>query len=104
MKQQLIYEVSLITTGSLNELRNRPPTVVYFSNLKKTLELVAAELILNGWPVPFNYSAVYRSLKIRNKYHCDFDVVGNRVFRLSICTKTLNPVLPLLGIEEKPHA
>ena len=102
MKQQLIYEVTLLATGSLNEIRLKPSTVVYFSNLKKTLELVATELTLNGWVVPFNYSAVYRSLKIRGKHSSDFVVAGNRVFCIVITTRILNPVLPLLGVEEKP--
>lgn len=102
MKQQTIYELAIIPTGSLNSIRSKEPHFVFFSNLKKTLENLAAALALNGWPQKINYSAVYRSLKDRGKYFIEFDVAGNKVFRVVITPKILNPVLPTLGIEEMP--
>jgi hypothetical protein len=102
MNQQTIYEVTIRYIGSLSELRAREPFVVYFSNLKKTVDNVAAQLALNGWPAHVNYSAVYRSLQTRNKYWCDFEVAGHKVFRVLITPKLLNPRLSTLGIDEMP--
>jgi hypothetical protein len=102
MQQQIIYEVRVSYIGSLNELRKREPFVVYFSNLKKTMENITGQLALNGWPVKINYSAVYRGLQIRDVFHQDFDVAGNKVFRITITKKTLNPILNTLGIDEMP--
>ena len=99
---QVIYEVTVQYIGTLNAIRQRDPFVVYFSNLKKTVETIAAQLALNDWPVKVNYSAVYRSIKQRGIYQCDFDVAGAKVFRIRIAQRTLNPVLTTLGIDEKP--
>jgi hypothetical protein len=102
MQQQIIYEVKVSYIGSLSTIRVREPFVVYFSNLKKTIENISGQLALNGWPIKINYSAVYRSLKIKDVFHTDFDVAGQKVFRITISKKTLNPVLNTLGIDEKP--
>lgn len=103
MNQQTIYEVAIIPIGSLNEIRRKEPQMTYFSNLKKTIENVTSALAMNGWAVQkINYSAVYRSLQSRGKFQCDFDVAGSKVFRLVISAKLLNPVMPMLGIEEMP--
>ena len=102
MLQQTIYEVRITYIGSLTGLREREPFVCYFSNLKKTVENLTAQLDLNGWPLKINYTAVYRGLKMKNKYHCDFEVAGYKVFRISITPCVLNPVLTTLGIDEMP--
>ncbi|WP_266368566.1 hypothetical protein [Tellurirhabdus rosea] len=99
---QTIYEVTVQYIGSLNTLRQREPFVVYFSNLTKAVENITNHLALNGWPPKVNYTAVYRSLKQRGSYHCDFDVAGARVFRIRITPRTLNPVLTTMGIDERP--
>ncbi|MEI7586398.1 hypothetical protein [Runella sp.] len=102
MTQQTIYEVRVLYIGTLGTLRQREPFVVYFSNLKKTIENLTAQLGLNGWPLKINYSAVYRSLKAKEKYACDFDVAGHKVFKIIITPKILNPTLITLGIDEMP--
>ncbi len=102
MLQQTIYEVRVTYIGSLSNLREREPFVTYFSNLKKTIENISAQLALNGWPLKINYSAVYRSLQSKGKYICDFDIAGHKVFRISIMPKILNPTLTTLGIDEMP--
>ena len=102
MLQQTIYEVRVTYIGSLSSLREREPFVAYFSNLKKTVENLAAHLALNHWPVKVNYSAVYRSLQTKQKYTCDFDVTGHKVFKVTITPKILNPTLTTLGIDEMP--
>lgn len=102
MPQQIIYEVRVMYIGTLGTLRQRDPFVAYFSNLKKTIENLTAQLALNGWPLKINYSAVYRSLKAKQKYTCDFDVAGHKVFKIIITPKILNPTLTTLGIDEMP--
>ena len=102
MNQQTIYEVRITYIGSLNDLRQREPFVVYFSNLKKTIENIAAQLALNGWPVTINYSVVYRSLQAKGKFFQDFDVAKHKMFRLTITPHLLNPKLNTLGIDEMP--
>ncbi|WP_234735094.1 hypothetical protein [Tellurirhabdus bombi] len=99
---QVIYEVTIQYIGSLNTIRQREPFTVYFSNLKKAVESIVNHLALNGWPIKVNYTAVYRSLKQRGNYYCDFDVAGARVFRIRIIPQILNPVLTTMGIDEKP--
>ncbi|MFN8357405.1 MAG: hypothetical protein U0Y10_23310 [Spirosomataceae bacterium] len=105
MNQQTIYEVAIIPIGSMNEIRRKEPQMTYFSNLKKTIENVSTALVINGWSVQkINYTAVYRSLQTKGRFHLDFDVAGNKVFRLLITPKLLNPAIPMLGIEEMPRA
>ena len=103
MKTQTIYELSVVSTSTLNTIRQKKPHYAYFSNLKKTVECLVHVLALNGWPVKMNYTAVYRSLKGRGKYSQDFHVEGSKVFKITITTQILNPVLTTLDIEEMPY-
>ena len=98
-----IYEVSIQHIGSLTTLRERDSTVVFFSNLRKAVDAITAELAFNNWPPKVNYTAVYRGIKERDFYTCDFAVAGTRVFRIKITPRTLNPALPRLGIDENPE-
>lgn len=102
MKRTCIYELAVVATGTLNTIRQRETHCSYFSNLKKTVECLISVLAINGWPVTINYSAVYRSLQSRGKYTRDFDVGGNKVFKVIISSKVLNPVLTTLDVEEMP--
>ena len=100
----LIYEVTLQYIGSLTAIRQREPSVVFFSNLRKAVDAITTELLLNNWPMKINYTAVYRGVKQRGFYACDFDVVGTKVFRIKVVPRVMNPVLPRLGIDENPAA
>jgi hypothetical protein len=97
-----IYEITTQYVGSLNTLRHREPTVIFFSNLRKAVDAITAELAFNNWPPKVNYTAVYRGVKLRGFYSCDFEVAGARVFRLKVVPRELNPALPKLGIDENP--
>ncbi|AUD02324.1 hypothetical protein [Spirosoma pollinicola] len=99
---RIIYEVTIQHVGSLSALRQREPTVIYFSNLRKAVDAITAELALNNWPPKINYTAVYRGVKQRGFYGCDFNVAGTRVFRIKVVPRVLNPALPRLGIDENP--
>lgn len=99
---RIIYEVTVQHVGSLNTLRQREPTVIFFSNLRKAVDAITAELALNNWPPKVNYTAVYRGVKQRGFYSCDFEVAGARVFRIKLIPQVLNPALPRLGIDENP--
>lgn len=103
MKQQTIYEVAMVPIGSLNTIRQKETVFSYFSNLKKCLESVTSSLALNGWENKINYTLVYRSLKEKGKFMAEFSLAGNKIFRLLICMRTINPSLSMLGIEEKPN-
>ncbi len=99
---RIIYETTVHHVGSLNALRQREPSVTFFSNLRKAVDAITAELAFNNWPPKVNYMAVYRGVKQRGFYSCDFDVAGTRVFRIKIVPRVLNPGLPRLGIDENP--
>jgi hypothetical protein len=99
---RIIYEVTVQHVGSLNAIRQRESTVIFFSNLRKAVDAITAELALNNWPQKVNYTAVYRGVKQRGFYSCDFDVAGTRVFRIKVVPQVLNPALPRLGIDENP--
>ncbi|MDB5241175.1 MAG: hypothetical protein JWP57_1800 [Spirosoma sp.] len=99
---RIIYEVTIQHVGSLNAIRQRESTIIFFSNLRKAVDAVTAELALNNWPQKVNYTAVYRGVKQRGFYSCDFDVAGTRVFRIKVVPQILNPALPRLGIDENP--
>lgn len=103
MRQAIIYEVTIHYIGSLNDVRKREPFTVYFSNLKRAIECVQTNLAINGWEQKkVNYTAVYRTLKIKNKFVCDFDAMKTKFFQVIICPKTINPKLTTLGIDEYP--
>ena len=102
MKQQAIYEVSVISIGSLNAVRQKETVYSYFSNLSKCLDLLKTSLAINGWESKINYTAVYRSIKEKGKFVAEFSLAGNKIFKVTITTKTINPALTMLGIEEKP--
>ncbi|WP_309959029.1 hypothetical protein [Arcicella sp. BE139] len=59
-------------------------------------------LVINGWESKINYTAVYRSLKEKGKYTTEFRIANNKVFKIVITPRTINPSLTMLGIEEKP--
>ena len=99
---RLIYEVTIQHIGSLAIIRQREPTVTFFSNLRKAVDAITAELALNNWPPRVNYMAVYRGMKQRQFYSSDFTVAGTRVFRIKVIPRILNPALPRLGIDENP--
>lgn len=99
---RIIYEVAVQHVGSLNAIRQRESTIIFFSNLRKAVDAIAAELAFNNWPQRVNYTAVYRGVKQRGFYSCDFDVAGTRVFRIKVIPQILNPALPRLGIDENP--
>ncbi len=103
MKTKYIYELAIIPIGSLNSIRRKEPHYVYFSNLKKTIECITSVLAINGWPVSITYSSVYRSIQDRGKYIKDFEISGNKVFKVAISSKELNPALTTLGIDEMPY-
>lgn len=102
LSSRIIYEVTLQYIGSLTALRHREPTVIFFSNLRKAVDAITAELATNNWPPKVNYTAVYRGIKQRGFYGCEFDVAGMRVFRIKLVPRILNPALPRLGIDENP--
>jgi hypothetical protein len=97
-----LYEVTISYTGSLNTVRQREPVVTFFTNLRKAVDAVVGELAINNWPIKVNYTAVYRGIRERGFYACDYDLKGLRVFRIRIMPRVLNPVLPRLGIDENP--
>jgi hypothetical protein len=103
MQQQPIYELAVHPAPVLSEFRQRDPSVLYFSNLKKTIECITAALVLHGWEPTINYTAVYRNLKLRERYQTDFSVQGVLFFRVVITKRVLNPVLPLLAMDERPR-
>ncbi len=102
LKQQTIYEVAVIPIGSLNTIRQKETVYTYFSNLKKCIESILTTLALNGWENKINYSAVYRSMKEKGKYNFEFTIAGNKIFKLVISPRVINPALSMLGVEEKP--
>jgi hypothetical protein len=103
MRQSIIYEISVHYIGSLAEVRKREPFVVYFSNLKRAIECLQSNLAINGWEQKkINYTAVYRTFKIKDKFVCDYDVKRVKFFQVVITKKILNPLLTNLGIDENP--
>ncbi len=102
VKQQPIYELAVHLSPASPELRRQEPSVVYFSNLKKTVEFIQSALVLHGWEPSLNYTAVYRGLKLRDRFAREFSAEGVLFFRLVISRKTLNPVLPTLDIPDLP--
>ncbi len=103
LQTRYIYELTIVPIGTLNTVRKKEPHYAYFSNLSKTIDCLLGVLAINGWPVKVNYSAVYRTLLDRSKYIREFDIAGNRVFRVVIAKKVLNPALTMLDIEEMPY-
>ena len=102
MKQQTIYEVATIPIGSLNTIRKKETEFSYFSNLSKCLDQLSTALAINGWETKINYTAVYRSLKEKDKFVSEFSLAGNKIFKIVITPRLINPALTMLGIEEKP--
>lgn len=100
---RIIYEVTIQHIGSLNAIRQRETSVIFFSNLRKAVDAITAELAITNWPPKVNYTAVYRGIKQREFYSCDFDVAGTKVFRIKIVARVLNPALPRLGIDDNPN-
>jgi hypothetical protein len=102
LKQQHIYEVQVATPEALKSILNKPDTYSYFSNLKKCFECLSNTLLLQGYSHSINYTAIYRSILAKNKYQFDLAVAGQKLLRVSIIRKTINPNLSLLGIDKNP--
>ena len=98
-----MYELCVEGRGAYHELNQKEPSIVFFSNLSKTLETLVAHLAMNHWETDrVNYSAVYRSIQAKGKFWVDFNLVGAKLFRVTITKRILNPNITSLGIEEKP--
>jgi hypothetical protein len=41
-------------------------------------------------------------MKEKGKFVAEFSLAGNKIFKVTIIAKTINPALTMLGIEEKP--
>ena len=104
MKQQTIDEVAVISIGSLNAVRTKDPVLNYFSNLQKCLDHLLGALAVHGWESKMNYTAVYRNLKAKGKYVAEFSFAGNKIFKIVITARTINPSISTLGIEDKPDS
>jgi hypothetical protein len=104
MKPSIIYKVEISYVQTLLRVKSSEAVVTYFSNLKRTIEALQASLLINGWGVEkVNYTAVYRSLKSRDKFVAEFYLKGVKFFKIHISTQVLNPSLTTLGIEPKPN-
>ncbi len=102
MKQQCIYEIVCSQSAILKNIINKEPVYSYFSNLKKCIETLNNTLALQGWPIQINYTAVYRAMQAKGLYHSEYKLQGQRMFKISIVKKTINPSISLLGIEPNP--
>ncbi|ODS74514.1 MAG: hypothetical protein ABS46_19615 [Cytophagaceae bacterium SCN 52-12] len=103
MRQQAIYEVKVEPFLQVEPGREAAAEITYFSNLKKAVDTIRVVLEANGWPVPVNYSAVYRQLPEKGFYTQVFVAENVRYFRLTISRRVMNPALSSLGIEEMPR-
>ncbi len=103
MQQQPIYELNIQPYPALAEQRRRPPSVVYFSNLTKTVEFLLTTLQIHGWDAQLSYSTIYRNLQIRDKFWQDYEVSGVKFFRVTISKQVLNPVLPSVEMDDYPR-
>ena len=103
MRTSIVYEIAVHHIGALSAIRKRDSSFAYFSNLKRAIECVETTLAVNGWTMKkINYTAVYRTLKIKEKFVCDFDFAGAKMFQIVISKRVLNPALTTLGIDEMP--
>jgi len=100
---QYIYEVVIqsIPVKGLDWQMN--PEVTYFSNLKKTIEMIQVALVTQDWPVTVSYSSAYRGLMLAGFYKKVFEFEGVKYFRVTITRKILNPRLTTLGIDKMPR-
>ncbi|OZI06050.1 hypothetical protein BWI93_22485 [Siphonobacter sp. BAB-5385] len=103
MNQQPIYELSIQPYPALPDQRRRDASVVYFSNLKKTVEFLLTTLNIHGWEPQVSYSTIYRNLQLRDKFWQDYEVSGVKFFRVVISKQILNPVLPAVEMEDYPR-
>lgn len=104
MRQQVIYELAVHSGLQLSNVGRPEPSVVFLSNLKKTVETLTAALALQGWEPGINYTAVYRRLRDRDRFTAEFTAQGVLFFRVVITKRWLNPVLPVLHIDAYPRA
>ncbi len=104
MRQQVIYELAVHSGLQLNTVARPEPSVVFLSNLKKTVETITTALALQGWEPGINYTAVYRRLRDRDRVTAEFTAQGILFFRVIITKRWLNPVLPVLQIDAYPRA
>lgn len=101
-RQQIIYEVRVESLLKIDAFTPAVPALHYFSNLKKTIETLQGVLATLGWPIPFNYTAVYRQLGLKERYNYTFKAEGVNYFTVTITKRVMNPHLTNLGIEEMP--
>jgi hypothetical protein len=102
LKQQAIYEIAIIPIGSLTSLRPKEAVFTYFSNLKKCIDSLLTSLAINNWENKINYTLVYRSIKEKGKFVAEFAFAGQKIFKVVVTVRTINPSLSMLGIDEKP--
>ena len=102
MLQQAIYQVQVMYVGQLAKIIDKEPTITYFSNLKICYENIGNALAVNGWDHQINYTAMYRGIKERGNFQKEFVLNGQKMFKIIVTQKTINPNISLLGIEPNP--
>lgn len=102
MLQQSIYQVQIMYVGQMAKLIDKEPTITYFSNLKKCFNNICNALAINGWDHNINYTAMYRSLIEKGNYQKEFNLKGQKMFKIIVYKTIINPNISLLGIEPNP--
>lgn len=103
MRTSKIYQVRIDFSHPQFYFRGSLPHVSFYSNLSKTVEALQSALVLYGWELSeLNYSAVYRSVRLKGRYVKYIKKNQTPFFKIEIIENLLNPKLNTFDLERAP--
>ncbi|KPM48854.1 hypothetical protein [Jiulongibacter sediminis] len=83
--------------------RGSSSSISLYTNLSQAFKALEAALLLNQWEVEnFNYTAIYRELRLKESYVKVVRLKGTNFFVIKISKVTLNPKLNNFDLMRAP--
>ena len=103
MTPRALFRVQINYRHELVPLKGSQPDDVFFSNLKNAVNALKAAMSLNNWDTAgFNYTAVYRALKEKQKFTKEIRYGGTSFFKITLTKSEVNPPINEIGIIPAP--
>lgn len=103
MRTSEILKVELNFNEEKLAFKGSTSSVSFYTNLSQAFKALQAALLLNQWEIEgFNYTAVYRELKLKESYVKVVRVKGTNFFVIKISKVTLNPKLNNFDLMQAP--
>ncbi|MGR3811715.1 hypothetical protein [Jiulongibacter sp. NS-SX5] len=103
MKTSQIIQVEISFNEEKLAFKGSSNSISYYSNLTLAFEALRAALVLNEWEISqFNYTAIYREMRLKDNYVKAVRFQGTTFFVIKISRITINPKLNNFDLSKAP--